>query len=55
MFKQQIRKVELINIDGERAVESSKEYTKRVYVHILTYFEKLGHLNAIRTTVNDMP
>jgi hypothetical protein len=26
MFKQQIRKVELINIDGDRAVESSKEY-----------------------------
>ena len=42
-----------MDIDGEE--RSSKEYTKTVYAHILTYFEKLEHLNVIQTTILGYP
>lgn len=45
LFKQQLRKLDLVNCDHERLVESLKEYTTNVYVHILSYCENLEHFN----------
>ena len=55
ILKQQIRKFHLINKDRERDVGSIRDYTKRVYAHILTYFEKLEHLNVIETSFPSYP
>lgn len=50
MFRKQIIKLEIINKDHERAVESWKIYTKYLYVHILTYFENLKHLSVVQAS-----
>ncbi|CAF2482662.1 unnamed protein product [Rotaria sp. Silwood2] len=55
IFKQQIKKLDLINEDSELAVESLKNYTKKVYAHILTYFENLEYLNVIETSISGYP
>ncbi|CAF4223013.1 unnamed protein product, partial [Rotaria sordida] len=49
-FKQQIKKLDLVNKDYDYAVGSMEDYTKRVYAHILTYLENLEHLNVVGTS-----
>ncbi|CAF5085951.1 unnamed protein product [Rotaria sp. Silwood1] len=50
IFKQQITKLDLINKDCKHAVGSLKDYTKRVYAHILNYLGNLEHLNVVETS-----
>ncbi|CAF1208313.1 unnamed protein product [Adineta steineri] len=50
IFKQQIKKLDLVNKDSEGGLRLSSDYTKKVYAHILTYFENLEHLNIIQTS-----
>jgi hypothetical protein len=46
IFKQQITKLDLINNDGGWMIGKTIAYTKTVFAHILTYCEKLEHLNV---------
>ncbi|CAF3671279.1 unnamed protein product [Rotaria sp. Silwood1] len=46
ILKEQIIKLDLIHKDDGYEIISSKVYTKTVYAHILTYGEKLEHLNV---------
>ncbi|CAF1406662.1 unnamed protein product [Rotaria sordida] len=55
IFKQQITKLDLINEDWKRAIESLIDYTKRVYGPILICFENLEHLNDIQTSIRAYP
>ncbi|CAF3172243.1 unnamed protein product [Rotaria socialis] len=55
IFRQQIKKLDLINKDRERAVGSWEEYTKRVYAPILTCFENLKHLNVVERSIPVYP
>ncbi|CAF1202954.1 unnamed protein product [Rotaria sordida] len=55
IFKQEIKKLYLINKDHERTVESLKVYIETVYEYILTYFEKLEYLNIIETSICAYP
>ena len=55
IFKKQIKKLDLINNDRERGVGSLTDYTKRVYAHILTYFENLEHFNIIEASTLAYP
>jgi hypothetical protein len=50
IFKQQTSKLDLINKDYNYAIKSLKEYTKRVYAHILAYFENLKYFNVVETS-----
>jgi hypothetical protein len=55
IFKQQITKLHLMNKDCELAIRSLKDYTNKVYAHILTYFENLEYLNVIETPIHAYP
>ena len=55
LFKQQLRTLDLVNIDYERRVGSLKEYSINVYVHILSYCEKLEHFRVIQTPTGFYP
>ncbi|CAF3189410.1 unnamed protein product [Rotaria sp. Silwood2] len=46
ILKEQITKLDLIHKDDGYEIMLSKVYTKTVYAHILTYCEKLEHLNV---------
>jgi hypothetical protein len=55
MFKQQIKKLHLINEDTERGVGSLRDYTKSVYAQIFTCFDNLEHLNISQTSARAYP
>ena len=55
LFKQQLTKLDLLNFDRQRLVGSLKEYSTNVYVHILSYCEKLEHFNVIQTPTGFYP
>ncbi len=55
IFKQQITNLVLINKDNGSVIRLTKDYTKKVYAHILTFFENLKHLNVIETSIPSYP